>query len=524
MRTNKLDNMLKQMSEQQSMERQEQKVPADIQVELHGLYQSIEQGQSADRIREQLAGKRRQQQLSVIPTRTATHDSVTEDDPKTMTANRMHLRYGRVVRYGMIAAAVMVIGVGSVLSSAFFSADMARTLKQVPGTQAFYQLTSTWGWIPADEKETTPPQQSVEQNGIKLTLHSLLYDGKSAVIELEQKTLKQRPVQQVEIFSNGQSVASISNKSNKDYMQDTETSMYTLQRDLIPQRVLGITDREFYEQYGTSEDLSVTKLPQKLDLQIRITLRGMTDQPFVYNVHAQQQAPISDYKLSQPVESSEEGIRYTDINVEATPITTYIQIKRTFIKDKEAKRYSYYLKKGYYPQSSLYALTDSEDHIYRSLGVSENDSHITADAAPLIGHPDELIITPWRFNEQELVRHRPIPVNADNHINMPLTVDLGTTGKVTLLDIQSTTDQYVLRIQPEEAYQAYTSAASFWYGKLNSNPRQEVYASEIVPDREHEGQFLLKFNKSKIKNGNLLYYAIDKVVYQDPLYVKRTNK
>ncbi len=526
MRTNNIDQLehkLKQIGERESVTQDQQKVPSDIQMELQGIYDAIEQGQPADRIRSELT-RRRLKQVNegyTVLDKTATDSVATPTEtttPGTMIANSTHRRHQRMIRYSITAAAVIVIGIGSVLSSAFVSSDMARTLKQLPGASQFYQFTSQWGWQTADEKEI-PPQPSVEQDGIQLTLRSLLYDGKKVNIELQQQASKQHPVQQVEIYVNSRQVSSTGNKVNKDQLQDASTTIYKLQRELEAAPLMGISDMELADRFGQISEVPTSALPQQVDMQINITLQGMTDKPFIYHIHAQQNA-LPNYSLTNTVRTPE-GIGFHGATVQATPVATYMDLTTSYSAPWKTWNEQYYRNHGYYPLGLTYTLTDSNHHVYRTTSHSGRDPHTFLEFEPIVGQPAELIVTPWNFNEEPVRNQRPIQTASGQHSNLPLQLDMGTTGKVTLLAVDSTPEQYILHIKPEQAYQTYAIASSFWYGAPGQ--KYGTYSSDLLLDPDHEGQLLIKFDKSKLKAGAELHYSVDKVTYREPLYLKRMD-
>ncbi len=526
MRTNNIEQVehkLKQVGKCESIAKDQENVPFDIQTELQDIYDAIEQGQPADRIRNELTRRQKQVNEGDAVLKKADTDSVATPAetaiPGVMIANSTHRRHQRMIRYSITAAAVIVIGVGSVMSSAFFSADMARTLKQLPGASQFYQLTSQWGWQTADEKERLLQQPSVEQDGIKLTLRSLLYDGKKVNIELQQQASKQHPVQQVEIYVNGRQVSSTGNKVNKDQMQDASTTIYKLQRELEPAPLMGISDMELADRFGQQLEVPTSALPQQVDMQINITLQGMTGKPFIYHIHAKQSS-LPNYSLTNTVRTPE-GIGFHGATVQATPVATYIDLTTSYSAPWKKWNDQYYLNHGYYPLSLIYTLTDSDNHVYRTASNSGRDPHTFLEFEPIIGQPAELIVTPWNFNEEPVQNQRQIQIASGQHSNLPLTLDMGTTGKVTLLAVDSTPEQYILHIKPEQAYQTYTTASSFWYGAPGQ--KYGTYSSDLLLDPDHEGQLLIKFDKSKLKPGAELHYSVDKVTYREPLYLKRMD-
>ncbi|WP_411346579.1 DUF4179 domain-containing protein [Paenibacillus sp. WLX1005] len=522
MRTDKLEEMLKQIGEQEVIEQKDTEIPVDIQVELRSIYQAIGQGQSADQIRQTISSTENASELQ--QQQEIAEKKIASIPPIMATENPNHRRNRRLIRYGITAAAVMFIGIGSAISSAFFSADMARAIKQLPGANQLYQLTSQWGWMTADEQEVKSPQLSVEQDGITLTLHSLLYDGKKVRITLEQYAAKkQHGIQQVEIYVNGRQVSSPYNKINEDSVQDDHTSIYDLQRELIPEALLGITQQQLYETFESYDDIPISKMPENVNMQIKITLQGMTNQPFVYDVNTER-SPLPNYTLSNTLQIPE-GMSYHSALVQATPIITYIQLNVSYLEQWEKWRYRYYLQHGNYPASITYGLSDSNNRVYRIQSHSgtygDNPSEFL-EFDPIIGTPKELILTPFMFNEEPITHHRPVPLHSQGNINLPITLDMGTTGKVKLLEVNSTSDQYILRFQPEQSYQTYTTATSLWYGNLNQ--RHGVYSRKISEDPNHQGQFLMAFDKSDLKQGDQLYYSIDKIRYMDTLHLQATQQ
>ncbi|MFD1887779.1 DUF4179 domain-containing protein [Paenibacillus wenxiniae] len=461
--TDRLERMLKQIGQNESVEQDQQQAPSDIQAELQAIYEAIEQGQPAAHIRDRFTRSQEQQAYKdkvytvderytalekekpdVDAVATPTENITTTATPGTMTAHPIRRRHQRMIRYGITAAAIMIIGAGSVIGSAFFSADMARTLKQLPGTSQLYQLTSQWGWQTADEQENIQLQPSIEQNGIKLTLRSLLYDGKKVNIELEQQTPKQHAIQQVEIYTNGRQLSSTDNEVNSNQQQDASTTIYSLQRELQAAPLMGLSDTELADRFGQLLEVPTSALPQQVDLQIHITLQGMTDKPFVYHVHAKQNA-LPNYSLTNTVRTPE-GIGFHGAVVQATPVATYIDLTTSYSKLWKKWSEQYNLNHGYYPLGLTYTLTDSNDRIYRTTSNSGRDPHTFLEFEPIIGQPAELIVTPWSFNEEPIQNQRPIQIFTGKGSNLPLTLDMGTTGKVTLLAVDSTSDQYLLRI------------------------------------------------------------------------------
>lgn len=494
MNNDTLGRMLNNAKHQESLERNH--TPEEVKSKLDDIYQAIERGQSAQEIREALPSSINMQQTT-----------------EKMIPSPVRTRNNKLRRYSTTVAAALMISIGGIIGSGYISSDMARLIKQIPGTNEIYQFTSTFGWIPADEQKSPELQSSITQEGVTITLRSLVYDGKKIYVHLEQKSNTQLfDYQAVNLSINGQPLTSSTDiDANLQWSENTDKniSYLSLQKELTSDILL--------KQSGSvgNNNLSDSDLPQALDIKVDVQLQDMQNHPFIFNVYVKRDIPQM-YQLKN-ITKNKEGITYDRATVTATSGSTNIELQLSGV---EKWRYDYYLKYGHYPASIDYILIDSMNNVYRTQSRKGDLSKETLEYDAISKENHEITLIPWTFNEEPIMKNRVVS-NSNNRY--PLMIDMGQTGKVNLLNIDSTPEHYVLHIQPEKTYQSYMVAYSLWYGQLDQD-RHETYPSEVMPDPEHKGQFLVYFDKNKLKTNDQLYYSINKMKYLEPMRIQRTDK
>lgn len=498
MRNDKLEQMLNHAKQQESLEINQ--IPKEVELKLQDIYQAIEQRQSAQQIRETLPLSSDMQQTT-----------------EKMTPSPVRKRNNTIRRYSATVAATLIIGIGGIIGSGYVSSDMAYLAKKIPGTNQIYQFSSTFGWIPADDLQSFTSQPSVTQEGVTLTLRYLVYDGKKIYVHVQQQSKTElHSYQAIHLSVDSKLLTSVDNTdTNLQWSEDKEkkTSDLSWQKEL--------TSELLPAQSSTSDSLekkrSNSDFSQELDVQLNIQLQDMPDQPFTFNVHVQRDIPQT-YLLREPIKMKE-GITYNQVTATGTSVSTFIELKASGI---EKWRDQYYQQYGHYPGSIDYILSDSMNNVYRTKSRTGDLINETLEYDALPKSTKEVTLIPWTFNEEPILKHR-LFSNKSNSSTTPAMIDMGQTGKVNLLEIESTPEKYILHIQPQEVYQAYMIAYSFWYGQLDQD-RHETYPTEVIPDPEHRGQFLVSFEKSKLKTNDQLHYSVNKMRYLETIHMNLINQ
>lgn len=499
MKNDKLERMLNHAKQQESLEINE--IPKEVESKLQDIYQAIEQRQSAQQIREK------------FPLSSDIQQKTTEK----MTPSTVRTRNNTIRRYSATVAATLIIGIGGIIGSGYVSTDMAHLAKQIPGTNQIYQFTSAFGWVPADDLQSFTSQPSVTQEGVTLTLSYLIYDGKKIYVHLQQQANAElHGYQAINLSVNGESLTSADNTTaNLQWSENKEKKISDLswQKDLTSEMLpvqSNISD-------SSGKDISASDLPEELDVQLNIQLQDMPDQPFIFNIHVQRDVPQT-YQLKD-YSQAKEGITYNKVTVTGTSASTFVELQASGIKEWRSR---YYLQHGHYPITIGYILLDSMNKVYKTELQNGDFTNEALEYNALPKEMKEVTLIPWTFNEEPILKNR-LFSNKSNSSTTPAMIDMGQTGKVNLLKIESTPEKYVLHIQTQEVYQSYMIAYSFWYGQLNKDGH-ETYPSEVTPDPEHKGQFLVSFEKSKLKTNDQLHYSVNKIRYLEPMHIKGINQ
>ncbi|MEW4372304.1 DUF4179 domain-containing protein [Paenibacillus kandeliae] len=520
MKTDKLDQLLRERGRDEA-----EQMPPEIEARLQHIYGQIGQRRTAQQIRDDLAMSSPSNtsvpqmkdhgagyedgSLSVLPA---------ADDVMTAQPERKRKRH-RWIWQSMTAAAVLVIGVGGVLGSGFFSADMARSLKQIPGTEYVYRFTSEMGWQTADEREENA-KPTIQQNGVTMTLESLVYDGSKLRLEVSQQTeQKNAEIEKVEVIVNGKNAtlpldlnATAEQKQNIFHRQviDQNHANYAMVYDLIPEVLQGKNDSSGrMDGYETN--------PKTVDMNIRITLKHMTNQPFIYHVNATRTSKLDRYAIPKRI-STGQGIAFDKVEATSTPLATYVHVKLDGYPDWKQRNHNQYI---------LYMLTDSEGNVYRenpqSTG-SPDDKHSEYDALPT--EATGLTLIPWYFSETSDQQIHSISMKNKPSAERPIQLDMGSTGSISITNIQENDDQIILHVIPGEPYQLYQVVYSLWYEQPNSKREQNgVYATTVNPDLAVNGQYIITYDKAKLKGTKTeLYYTIDKMNYLPQIPIPSNSK
>ncbi|WP_046227391.1 DUF4179 domain-containing protein [Paenibacillus dauci] len=494
MKNDKLDEWLRSGAEQTEND----SIPPDIQSRLQLVYDAIEQGQTGQGIRENLSRDPQEEQAAAVP-------DTMEVQPVVKRKSR------RMMRYGMTAAA-MLIGIGGTLGSGYFSADMAHTLKQLPGVPAVYQLTSHLGWVTADERESEPDPLSIEQQGVTMTMESVVYDGRKVHLELKQQhDAQKQPIQDVEIYINGKSAASAKEQGGIRAQHHSErTDQYRLYLNLDPQVLFGLPDGIVSNE---PSDIELSQMPAQLNMQIRVSLKQNPNSPFIYNVNVQKQAQTARYILKKKASLSE-NLAVGTVEADVTPATTYIDLKIDGF-DKWHHRYE--------GGGVHFILLDALNRPYHPLADSGEPATPHMEYSSLPDDAGDLTLIPYTFNLEPISRKYPVPIKNEPTDDHPIELDMGTTGKVKIMERTSTDNEITLRIQPGEAYQAYMVAYSLWYGDQKMHEARGRPA-QIIPDSAHAGQYLITYDKTKLKPGDRLCYYVSNMRYLGEIPLTRVTK
>ncbi|WP_046212485.1 DUF4179 domain-containing protein [Paenibacillus wulumuqiensis] len=495
MKNDKLDQWLRSGAEQEENDL----IPPDIQSRLQLVYDAIEQGQTGQGIREKLSRDPQEEQAAVVP--------------DTMAAQPVAKRKPRrMLRHGMTAAA-MLIGMGGILGSGYFSADMAHILKQVPGVPAVYQLTSHLGWTTADEQESESDSLSIEQQGVTMTIEKIVYDGRKVYLEMKQQHDAQRQsIQDVEIYINGKSAASAKEQQSAvpPQNQSEHADQYRLHLNLNPSVLFGLPDGIVSSD---PSEIQLSQMPAQLDMQIRVSLKKAPNSPFVYNVNVQKQPQTASYILKKKASLPEKLVVRT-VEVEVTPATTYIDMNIERIESWRRKHEG----SGVY-----FILMDSLNRPYHPFLTSGDPATPHMEYNSLPDDAGDLTLVPYTFNLEPIMKKYPVPIQKEPSDAHPIELDMGTTGKVKIMERTSTDNEITLRIQPGEAYQAYMVAYSLWYGDQKMHEARGRPA-EIFPDPAHAGQYLITYDKTRLKPGDRLCYYVSNMRYLKEIPLTRVTK
>lgn len=518
MKTDKLDQLLRASGQGEA-----EQMPPEVETRLQHLYEQIGQRRTAQQIRDDLA----KSSPSNTPVAETTDHGVghedgslsvlpTADGVMTAQPERKPKRH-RWIRQSMTAAAVLVIGVGGVLGSGFFSADMARSLKQIPGTEYVYRFTSEMGWQTADEREENA-KPTIQQNGVTLTLESLVYDGRKLGLEVKQQTeQKNAEIEKIDVLVNGRSALFAlselpgltkeekQNPYNRQSIDSTNTQ-YRIVQDLRSEILQGHEKNE-QEGYSTMYSVNPVDQPEAVDMVIRFRIKGMSNQPFVFNVHAQRTSKFDVYAIAKPVDTGE-GVTFDQVAAVSTPLATYVHVELGGFKQWSKKNHN---------QSMSYDLMDSQQNMYlphsRQTWYDQNKIYLEYDALPATATGITLISS--TYVDPANLQIRLVPQTDKPTVERPIVLNMGSSGSVNITGITETSDHIQLHVIPAKTYQLYEVAYSLWYDRPNAKSDYTgTYPIEVTRDPANSQQYILSYDKEKIKGNNMeLYYTLDRKRY-----------
>jgi len=171
------------------------------------------------------------------------------------------------------AAAAFVLFLG-LLTSAFVSPVMAKSLKEVPFFEDIFKLTHHMGLQTAEEQGMLDePNLSVTHAGVTLRIPKLVYTGSNIYFVLEQDTEDHR-------FTNrGYSVSGKVNGKIVD-MTVSQGNMKNWGRTNSPAAAIVTISHADY----SSKDGTPYRFPDEFTLNLEISLVGMDQEKFVFDI------------------------------------------------------------------------------------------------------------------------------------------------------------------------------------------------------------------------------------------------